>query len=99
MTRVTDEIAKTGLLNQVREKTITAVCRTTDGIEWTSLKVKQDEAEQLQQEAVSIPFSGETAEEVIATLNIPDEVIEQIKGDITVPLRTAELLMRVMELP
>jgi hypothetical protein len=97
--RVNDEIAKTGLLNQVREKIITAVCRTTGGIEWTSYKIKQEETECIQQESVAIPFSGETAEEVIASLNIPDEVLEQIKGDITVPLRTAELLMRVVDLP
>jgi hypothetical protein len=84
---------------QVREKIITAVCRTVDGIEWTSLKIKQDGTEPLQQDSATVAFSGETAEEIMASIELPEAMEQNIKGDVIVPLRTAELLMRVMELP
>jgi hypothetical protein len=84
---------------QMREKIITAVCRTADGLEWTSLKAKSDGTESLFQESAQIPISGESSEEIIASIELPNEIAEQIKGDIIVPLRTSELLMRVMELP
>ena len=88
---------RTGM--KMREKIITAVCRTIDGIEWTSWKLKPDGAELVQQDAVSMKISGDTAEEIIASIELPENVTEHLTGDITVPLRTSELLMRVMEFP
>ena len=84
---------------KMREKTITAVCRTVDGIEWTSWKIKPDDAELAQQDTAPVDFSGDTTEELIASIELPENVTEQLAGDITVPLRTAELLMRIMEFP
>lgn len=84
---------------KMREKTITAVCRTADGIEWTSWKIKPDGDELAQQDTAPVDFSGDTTEELIASIELPENVTDQLEGDITVPLRTSELLMRVMEFP
>ena len=84
---------------RIRDKIITAVCRTPEGIEWTTVKVGQDGVEPVQKESIPMAFSGETAEELIASIELPEGIAESIKGDISVPLRTADLLMRVMELP
>jgi len=84
---------------KMREKTITAVCRTVDGIEWTSWKIKPDGAELAQQDAAPVDFSGDTTEELIASIELPENVTDHLEGDITVALRTSELLMRVMEFP
>ena len=84
---------------KMREKTITAVCRTVDGIEWTSWKTKPDGDELAQQDTASVDFSGDTAEELIASIELPENVTDRLAGDITVPLRTSELLMRIMEFP
>lgn len=84
---------------RMRDKIITAVCRTVEGIEWTTVKVEQDGTEQVQQDSLPVAFSGETAEELMASIELPEETAGSITGDISVPLRTADLLMRVMELP
>lgn len=84
---------------QIRDKIITAVCRTVDGIEWTSRQVKQDGNEQVEQDSASVIFSGTTTEELMASIELPEDVTERLAGEITVPLRASELLMRVMELP
>ncbi len=84
---------------RIRDKIITAICRTPEGIEWTTVKVGQDGVEPVRKESIPMAFSGETAEELIASIELPDGIAESIKGDISVPLRTADLLMRVMELP
>jgi len=84
---------------KMREKIITAVCRTMDGIEWTSWQIKPDGDERIQQDAVPVDFSGDTTEELIASIELPENVTDHLAGDITVPLRTSELLMRIMEFP
>jgi len=84
---------------RIHDKIITAVCRTVDGIEWTSWQIKPDGAEQVQQDAVPVDFSGDTTDELIASIELPENVTDHLTGDITVPLRTSELLMRVMEFP
>jgi len=84
---------------KIRDKIITAVCRTVDGIEWTSWQIKPDGAERVQQDAVPVDISGDTTEELIASIELPENVTDHLTGDITVPLRTSELIMRVMEFP
>jgi hypothetical protein len=84
---------------RIRDKYITAACRSIDGIEWTCLKVKPDGTEPVLQDAMAIPISGDTAEEALASIELPEAVIDNLMGDITVPLRTSELLLRVMEFP
>ncbi len=84
---------------KIRDKIITAVCRTVDGLEWTSWQLKPDGPETLQQDSVPVIFSGNTTEELLASIELPESVTEHLTGDITVPLRTAELLLRIMELP
>jgi hypothetical protein len=81
------------------EKSITAACRTPEGIEWTTWKIKPEGAERILQDSAEILVTGETTEEILASIELPESVIEHLTGDITVPLRTSELLMRVMEIP
>jgi len=83
----------------IRDKTITAACRTPEGIEWTSIKIKQDGPASLHQGAVPITLSGDTVEQSLSSIELPDNVAEVMQGDMTVPLRASELLMRVVELP
>ena len=92
-------LLKDGSFYGMGEKSITAVCRTPDGIEWTTWKVKSDGSERVQQDSAEIVLSGETTEEILASIELPEQVIEHLTGDITVPLRTSELLMRVMDIP
>lgn len=85
---------------RIRDKIITAACLTKDGIEWTSLKLKQDETELVEQ--IKEPFSlpCETQEGVnLSTVLLPDGMGQRLQGDITVSIPTSELLMRTMEFP
>ena len=84
---------------RIRDKIITATCRTEEGIEWTSLKIKQDGTESIQQDTQPAPKPDEQVNDALASIPLPDELIETLKGDITVALRTSELLMRTMEFP
>lgn len=89
---------KTGL--QMRERVVTAVCRTADGVEWTSWKIKQDGVEPTARNAITIePPSGDSEEEAAAPAALPENAAEKLPGDITIALRTSELLMRIMDLP
>ncbi|MBN2163427.1 MAG: hypothetical protein JXR25_10775 [Pontiellaceae bacterium] len=83
---------------RIREKIITAACRTADGIEWTSLKIRQDGSEPAGKGSVSCPSEDNEGQ----SINMPgltDEVSEKLAGDLTVSIRTSELLMRTAEFP
>ncbi len=84
---------------QIRDKIITAACRTAKGIEWTCLKIKQDESTELvhQGELPLIHHEGEG--EQLDLKQLPEEIAEKLEGVITLSLRTSELLMRTMEFP
>jgi hypothetical protein len=84
---------------KMREKTATAVCRTETGIEWTSWKVKPDGIERIEQSGAAVEHAGDTTEEIIASIQLPENITEHLTGDITVPLRTSDLLLRVMDFP
>jgi hypothetical protein len=84
---------------QMRDRYITAACRTADGIEWTILKIKPDGTELAGQDRMSMALSGDTAEAMLASAELPEALADQLKGDVTIPLRSAELLMRVADLP
>lgn len=84
---------------RMRDKLITAACRTPDGIEWTSLNLKQDGPGTSQQGVLPVTVSGHTLAEALAATERPDDVAEVLQGDITVSMQTSELLMRVMEFP
>jgi Tfp pilus assembly protein PilN len=86
----------------IRDKIITAGCRTPDGFEWTSLNIKQEETEPagngfLPMEQPEEGSAVEVAE--MAAARLPDNFGEQFQGDLTVSIRTSELLMRTMEFP
>ena len=85
-------------IKKIREKTVTAACRTPDGIEWTTLKISQDETERVHQEHLPMEIPEGLTQEELASFDLPD-LSEHIKGDITVSLRSAELLMRTMKFP
>ncbi len=82
-----------------RDKIITAACRTTEGIEWTTLKVTQEGAETIDQENLSLELPDLISPENIGALHLPENVVEHLKGEVTIALRASELLMRVMEFP
>ncbi|MDF7825561.1 pilus assembly protein PilM [Pontiellaceae bacterium B12227] len=85
-------------IKKIREKTVTAACRTPDGIEWTTLKISQDNTETVHQEHLPMEFPVNVTPEELANLELPD-LSEYIKGDVTVALRSSDLLMRTMKLP
>ncbi|NLX25249.1 MAG: hypothetical protein GXY61_04720 [Lentisphaerae bacterium] len=83
---------------RIRDKSITAVCLFPEGIEWTSLKIKQGKTER--QERKSLPFSETQQEGVtMATVVLPENLAGKVEGDITVSIRTSELIMRTIEVP
>lgn len=84
---------------QRREKSITALSRTPDGIEWTHCRIRGDETEQMQQGSAELEFPDDSAAVLPAVLDLPEDLAERIDGDVTVALRTSELLLRVMEVP
>lgn len=85
---------------RIRDKIITAACLTSDGIEWTSLKIKQEGAEQVEQIHEPFPFMEEDqGNENLASVHLPDDIGNRLHGDLTVSIRTSELLMRTMEFP
>jgi hypothetical protein len=84
---------------QTRDKVITAACRTTEGLEWTTLKVTQDGDEPAVQGSLPVEIPDEITEESLSALLVPEELTEVLEGDISVALRTSELLMRTMEFP
>ena len=79
----------------LRDKIITATCRTQEGIEWTSCKVKQDGENTLLHDTLSTSSFDDSSE----AMPLPDTLTENLTGDITVALRTSELLMRTMAFP
>jgi len=86
---------------RIRDKIITAGCLTPDGIEWTSLNIKQEETELVEQGSLPLehPEEGGAVAVVTCAAQLPDEIGEHLKGDLTVSIRTSELLMRTMEFP
>jgi hypothetical protein len=81
---------------RIRDKIITAACLIPGGIEWTTLKVRQDETERVEQDALFDPDSeGSTS----SAYELDDTLSERLQGDLTVSIRTSELLMRSMEFP
>ncbi|HEY5653732.1 MAG TPA: PilN domain-containing protein [Pontiella sp.] len=84
----------------IRDKIITAACRIQDGIEWTTLRIKDGTYEIACQGALSSTAHTEMdAEDTVAAMQLPTELSASLKGDLTVALRTAELLTRTMEFP
>ncbi|MDH3981363.1 MAG: PilN domain-containing protein [Kiritimatiellaceae bacterium] len=83
----------------MRDKIITAACRTTDGLEWTTLKVKSDGNGPTHQDSLPVVFPDEETEESLAVIQLPEELSDQLGGEVTVALRNSELLMRTMQFP
>ncbi|MBN2702743.1 MAG: hypothetical protein JXR23_00890 [Pontiellaceae bacterium] len=83
---------------RIRDKIITAVCLFPEGIEWTSLKIRQGKTER--KERQSLPFSEPQQEgATMATVVLPENLAGNMEGDITVSIRTSELIMRTIEVP
>lgn len=89
------------LLNKIkklREKTVTAACRTPVGIEWTSVKISQEGHESLHQDQMQMDLPMDIPIESLDDVNIPN-LSEHLKGEVTVALRASELLMRTLDVP
>jgi Tfp pilus assembly protein PilN len=84
---------------RIRDKIITAACRTPDGIEWTTLRIKQDGPGRMEQSSCPMPRLDDPNEEALAELQVPAALAAHLEGDVTVALRTSELLMRTMAFP
>ena len=106
--RIRDKIIKAACLARdamgmrIRDKTITAACLTRDAMEWTSLNIKQEETELVGHGSLPMehPMESSTSEAaVITAAQLPDDIGELLTGDLTVSIRTSELLMRTMEFP
>lgn len=85
-------------IKKIRERTVTAACRTPDGIEWTTVKISQDGAEAVRHEELPLVMPDDISPDDLAKLDLPD-LTEVIKGQVTVALRSSELLMRTIQLP
>lgn len=84
---------------QIRDKFITAVCRTAEGIEWTILKIKPEGPELVEQDGKPVDFGATPEENSLSSFALPPALAEKFKGDITVALRSTELLLRTTDLP
>ena len=69
-----------------REKTITAACRTTDGIEWTTLKISQDGDELPVQGSLPIVFPEDLTLENLKALELPEDLADHLNGEIYIIL-------------
>lgn len=85
-------------INKFREKTVTAVCRTPEGIEWTSVKISQEGTEPVSQNRLDIDLPDALTAEHLETADFPN-LSDHFRGEVTVALRSSELLMRTMEFP
>ena len=84
---------------QKREKIITAACRTLEGLEWSSLKITHEGNEPRQTGSLPITLPEDLSADGLASLELPEEISEHLDGEVTVAMRTSELLMRTMEFP
>jgi len=84
---------------RIRDKFITAACRTKEGIEWTTLKIKQDGNELVEQSAQALPLPDDAAEDALEGIQLPAGLSTHLAGDVTVAMGTSELLTRTMEFP
>ncbi|QBG46209.1 hypothetical protein EGM51_01870 [Verrucomicrobia bacterium S94] len=77
---------------------MTAVCRTPDGIEWTSVKISQEGTEPVSQNRLDIDLPEALTAEQPETDEFPN-LSNHLKGEVTIALRASDLLMRTMEFP
>ena len=84
---------------RIRDKIITAACRIPDGIEWTSLAVRPDGTEPVAQDNMPLDIPEEIDGETLSALHLPENISDCIKGEVTVAIRSSELLMRTVAFP
>ncbi len=85
---------------QIRDKMITAACLIPGGIEWTTLKLRQEGNEIVGQGNLPLPATEQGKEAAsLNNLELTPEANEKLEGDLTVSIRTSELLMRTVEFP
>ena len=80
---------------RIREKAITAACLFPEGLEWTSIRARQEGNETVEQSNSPFPVTLEEME----GFQLSEELRESLEGDLTVSIRSSELLMRIMEFP
>jgi hypothetical protein len=68
-------------------------------MEWTSLSIKQDGTEPVAQNSMPLDLPDDLSAEHFSALELPDTLSEEIKGEVTVAIRSSELLMRTMKFP
>jgi hypothetical protein len=83
----------------MRDKIVTAVCRTASGLEWTSISLKSPEPE-LEHHSFEFEIPDQPLDELLQPPNpLPEEIAHALTGDVTVALRTSELLLRTVRFP
>jgi hypothetical protein len=80
---------------RLRDKIMTAACLFPEGLEWTSIKIRQEGNETVDQSRSPFPLSMEEMEE----FHLDEALREKLEGDLSVAIRSSELLMRTMEFP
>lgn len=80
----------------MREKLITAISQTIDGIEWTSLRLK--EGSEIVQQGELLRSSTRDDGRITPT-DLPDGLEEKVNGDMIVSLHSSELLLHIVQLP
>ncbi|MDF7807392.1 hypothetical protein P4E94_08080 [Pontiellaceae bacterium B12219] len=85
-------------IKKIREKTVTAGCRTPDGIEWTTRRITADGLGPVRQDYLPLVMPEDGSEQELAELDLPN-LSDHLKGEVTVALTASELLMRTMKFP
>lgn len=85
-------------ISKIREKTVTAACRTPVGLEWTSVKISQEGRGPLLQDQLPLDLPLDLSIDQLEDVDFPD-LSDHLKGEVTVALRASELLMRTMDVP
>jgi hypothetical protein len=85
-------------IKKIREKRVTACCRTSDGIEWTTRKITPDGLEPMRQDYRPLVIPDDIPDDQLVEYDLPD-LADQLRGEVTVALNASELLMRTMKFP
>ncbi len=80
-------------------RTITAICPTREGIEWTILKVKPEETETLAQKRHAIERTETAPHGTVLHEHLPAFLANELKGDICTALPCRDMFFRTTDFP
>jgi len=83
----------------MRDKIISTACRTPDGIEWSAVRVKGDGPETPERGFIPLEIPDGSIDDALESTQLPSALSETLKGETIVAMRSAEILLRTVELP